>query len=275
MELMGGGSEIMNGILKCPVCSKALDRKERAYKCPDGHSFDIAKENYVNLLVSSKNGELKGDDKYSARSRRDFLNRGYYSPLRDALNAIFSDKHGTILDICCGEGYYTSVLGNNSGLEIYGFDISKEMVRLAAKRGGACYFVANMANIPVFDESIDYAIHLFAPFNEEEFCRILKPGGVIYTVIPGKRHLYGLKELLYDTPYENDEKFPETCVLEQISKKTISSKAILEGEDAIAELFRMTPYYFHTSEKDRDKLEGIKRLETETEFVIGEFRKPV
>jgi 23S rRNA (guanine745-N1)-methyltransferase len=78
MESVGGGYEKMNGILKCPVCSKALDRKKREYKCPDGHSFDIAKEDYVNLLVSSKNGDLKGDDKYSARSRRDFLNRGYY-----------------------------------------------------------------------------------------------------------------------------------------------------------------------------------------------------
>ena len=176
-------------MLNCPVCGKPLITDARCAVCASGHRFDYAKEGYVNLLRTTKNGDFIGDDKYSARSRRDFLNKGYYAVLRDYLAGFFADKTGNLLDICCGEGYYTSAMATLPGLRVWGFDISKEMVRLGAKRGGAGYFVANMASIPVADGSFDYCTHLFAPFNEKEFCRVLKPGGKLLTVVPGRYHL--------------------------------------------------------------------------------------
>ena len=242
--------------------------------CGNGHSFDIAKEGYVNLLRSNKNGDKIGDDKYSARSRRDFLNKGYYAPLRDALREIFAKHQGSVLDICCGEGYYTSALGENPSLQVYGFDIAREMIRLAAKRGNGTYFVANMASIPVPDSSFDYAIHLFAPFHEPEFARILKPGGSLYTVIPGEKHLFGLKEALYDTPYRNDEKLPETKLLQLVGTRKIAAKIKLASPEDIESVFRMTPYYFHTSQADREKLAAYEMLETPIEFVIAHYQKP-
>ncbi len=259
-------------MLICPVCSAPLRFMERSAVCPSGHCFDIAKEGYVNLLRTTKNGDFIGDDKHSARSRRDFLNKGYYALLRDHLVAYFADKKGCLLDICCGEGYYTSCLGHD-GLSVYGFDISKEMVRLAAKRGGGCYFVANMASVPIADASFDYAVHLFAPFNEREFCRVLKNGGKLFTVIPGKQHLFGLKKVLYETPYENDEKLPDTecLVLEGITK--LCGKIILDNSADIDAVFRMTPYYFRTSQTDKDKLAGLDSLETPIEFIIAEYKK--
>ena len=77
----------------------------------------------------------------------------------------------TLLDICCGEGYYTSAMGAVPGVDAYGFDLGKEMVRLAAKRGDATYFVANMKDIPVADGAFDMVTELFAPFNAREFDR--------------------------------------------------------------------------------------------------------
>ena len=259
-------------MLICPVCGKTLETVERCAVCASGHRFDYAKEGYVNLLRTTKNGDFIGDDKYSARSRRDFLNKGYYAVLRDYLASFFADKTGNLLDICCGEGYYTSALGHD-GLSVYGFDISKEMVRLASKRGGGNYFVANMAAIPVADEAFDYAIHLFAPFNEKEFCRILKPGGSLFTVIPGRLHLYGLKCAVYDTPYENDEKLPTTQQLKLVGTTKLTGKILLNCPDDIDAVFRMTPYYFHTSQKDKDKLAALQMLETPVEFVIAEYKK--
>lgn len=259
-------------MLLCPVCGDALCFRSRTAACGKGHSFDLAKEGYVNLLRSSKNGDLIGDDKQSARSRRDFLNKGYYRILRDHLAGLFIDKKGSLLDICCGEGYYTSALGHDE-LSVYGFDISREMVRLAAKRGGGTCFVANMASIPVADGSFDYATHLFAPFNEKEFCRVLKPGGSLYTVIPGSRHLFGLKQALYETPYENDERLPETEKLRLVGTTKLSAQITLDDPEDIEAVFRMTPYYFHTSSKDRQKLEQISCLHTPIEFVIAEYKK--
>ena len=260
-------------MLICPVCSAPLFRENRTVRCENNHSFDLAREGYVNLLRSGKSGDMIGDDKISARCRRDFLNKGYYSLLRDALVSLFAEKEGKLLDICCGEGYYTSALGENPALSVYGFDISREMVRLAAKRGNGTYFVANMASIPVGDDSFDYAVHLFAPFHEKEFIRILKPGGKLYSVIPGREHLYGLKETVYDTPYYNDEKLPETQQLRLVGTQTVSGIITLTSPEDIDAVFRMTPYYFHTSARDKEKLSGLNTLETPISFVIAEYVK--
>ena len=260
-------------LLRCPVCGETMQVVANTIRCNRGHSFDIAKEGYVNLLRSNKNGDQIGDDKISARCRRDFLNKGYYKPLREYLHKLFAECNGTVLDICCGEGYYTSGLAENPQLQVYGFDISREMVRLAAKRGGSTCFVANLASIPVADASFDYAVHLFAPFQEVEFLRILKSGGRLYSVVPGSYHLFGLKQAVYDVPYENDEKLPNTTTLKLLSKMKISADITLTSQADIDAVFRMTPYYFHTSAKDKEKLICMDTLETKIEFVIGEYAK--
>lgn len=260
-------------VLICPVCREALQLSDKAAVCPNGHSFDRAKEGYVNLLRTSRRGDRMGDDKLSARSRRDFLNKGYYALLRHALQDLFAQQSGTVLDICCGEGYYTAALGDNPLLHVYGFDLSKEMVRLAAKRGGATYFVANMAAIPVADGSMDAAVHLFAPFHEAEFFRVLREGGRLYTVVPGARHLYGLKTLLYERPYVNDEQLPRTEGLRLCRTEKIRGCITLDTNEDIRAVFRMTPYFYHTSREDSAKLNEADRLETEIEFLIAEYRK--
>jgi 23S rRNA (guanine745-N1)-methyltransferase len=147
------------------------------------------------------------------------------------------------------------------------------MVRLAAKRGAVICFVANMASIPVADGSFDYATHLFAPFNEKEFARVLKSGGKLYTVIPGSHHLWGLKQAVYDTPYLNDEKLPETQILKLESVKKVTANIRLETPEDIEAVFRMTPYYFHTSEADKQKLLTYQQLDTPIAFVIGCYTK--
>ena len=134
-------------MLLCPVCHEPLVDDERGAACAGGHRFDRAREGYLYLLRSSKSGDSMGDPKSQARSRRDFLNRGYYAPLRDAMVELVRERVSeraastgtpvTLLDICCGEGYYTSAMGAVPGADAYGFDLGKEMVRLAAKRGDA------------------------------------------------------------------------------------------------------------------------------------------
>lgn len=270
-------------MLRCPVCGQELRADERGAACPTGHRFDRAREGYLNLLRSNKSGDSMGDPKSQARSRRDFLNQDYYAPLRDALMDIVRERASvrssqeplTLLDICCGEGYYTSAMGSVEGVDAYGFDLGKEMVRLAAKRGGATYFVANMRAIPVADASIDVATHLFAPFNEREFARVLKPGASLYTVIPGARHLWGLKEVLYDTPYLNDEKLPQTTELELISTRKVTAQITLATPADIEAVFQMTPYYYRTRREDRERLANLEQLQTPIEFLIAEYHRPM
>lgn len=261
--------------LLCPVCKKNMVNTGAALRCESGHSFDIAKEGYVNLLVGSKSGAATGDNKDMARCRKSFLDKGYFEPLAKGLCEIINRKSfKTVLDICCGEGYYTEYIKKNTSAKVYGFDLSKEMVRLAAKRkSGARLFVANMAAIPVADGFADCAIHLFAPFCEKEFARVIRKGGCLISVCPGKSHLWQLKETLYSTPYENEEAAPEIEGFELEKAINIKENITLPSTGDIDELFRMTPYYYHTSASDKQKLASLDSLETLTDFYIRIYRR--
>ena len=148
--------------MKCPVCGQALEPINRIWRCENRHSYDVAKEGYVNLLSAHKSGDTIGDNREMALSRRDFLNKGYYQPLAQAVTEClekYSSDGDTVLDIT---------------RRFYGFDLSKNMVRLAAKRKTpARFFVANIASIPMLDGSVKAAFHLFAPFHAAEFGRII------------------------------------------------------------------------------------------------------
>lgn len=264
--------------LVCPVCGGSFEIKNKSLVCQNNHCFDMAKEGYVNLLSGkSKSGDLIGDNKSMALSRQAFLNKGYFSALADGIcKYILSLKkeNPVMLDICCGEGYYSErVLEKQSG-SFYGFDLSREMVRLAAKRKlDASFFVANLSHIPLRSESADIAFHLFAPFHESEFSRILKKDGVLLSVVPGESHLFELKEKIYDKPYKNDEKLPETDSLVLCDKIKITNIITLNSNEDIQSLFKMTPYYYRTSQKDKEKIQSLDILETTVEFVVGVYKK--
>ena len=141
--------------LICPVCGKELDPKDKSFVCPDGHSFDIARQGYVNLLtVQQKHSLAPGDTREQVLSRRAFLEAGFYAPIADALVKTAEKYHvsGEILDVGCGEGYYSARLSEALGLPLTGLDISKEAVRCAAgKYKNSRWLCATAARIPVED----------------------------------------------------------------------------------------------------------------------------
>lgn len=262
----------------CPVCGRALKKDNNSYRCENGHCFDISKEGYINLLKTrGKSGSLIGDNREMALSRRNFLNKNYFSALSDGLAVMIKEStsdNPVLCDICCGEGYYGEKIKDSLTCTLVSFDISKEMLRLCAKRkkSDLC-FVANGNDIPLESESIDLAFHLFAPFQEKEFSRIIKKGGTILTAVAGENHLFELKSLLYEKPYKNDEAPPQTNSLLLEEKRKLSKKVTLSSQEDIQSLFRMTPYFYHTSDKDKAKLEGLQSLEVTTEFVIYKYKK--
>ncbi len=265
----------MNNLV-CPVCSRPLSLCDKSFGCENMHSFDISKDGYVNLLTGSKNGEKTGDNRLMAQTRRNFLNKGYYERLSDTVNEISANlvSHGFIADICCGDGYYTSRLAENTDCFVSGFDISKEMVRLASKRKSrAFFFVANMAHIPILSNSQNLCLHMFAPFNKDEFARIVSPGGYLVSVVPGRYHLYSLKRAVYDKPYLNGETLRDTGALDLIDSKNLAYNIKLTSNEDIKSLFTMTPYGWKTSKKDAPKLDLLDELETELDFDILIYKK--
>ena len=169
--------------LLCPVCGEKLNEEERRWFCPKGHSFDRAASGYVNLLISHQNGKIHGDDKLMVRSRREFLDGGYYEPLKEELcKTVLSyceNKELSLLDSGCGECYYTSAVESfllNQGIDcnIVGIDISKDALKMGDRRGKNLKLaVASAYRLPVGEESCDVILNVFAPFAGEEYSRRL------------------------------------------------------------------------------------------------------
>ena len=189
----------------CPVCGNLLQKEEKAYICPKGHNYDLAREGYVYLLPpNKKHSKDPGDNKQMVAARRAFLETGLYQPFSDELDRLALEclgKNGSpvVLDAGCGEGYYTGRLAQALGerARVFGFDISKCAVRAAAKRYREIAFaVGSSFGIPFADAAADLVVNVFAPIVPEELARVVKPGGHLILAVPGERHLYGLKEIL-------------------------------------------------------------------------------
>ena len=159
--------------LKCPLCGQTLLRQERTYRCAAGHSFDMARQGYVNLLpVQQKHSANPGDTREQVKSRREFLDGEFYAPIAAALCDMAKDAGcaGPVLDIGCGEGYYSTRLAAALGCGLVGLDISKEAVRCAAGRyKEALWLCASAAHLPVADASAGLVTSLFALTIPEEF----------------------------------------------------------------------------------------------------------
>lgn len=264
------------GILICPVCHEKLSVSGKSYICSKRHSFDISKSGYVNLLLSKHSGKIiHGDNKMMVQARRNFLEKGFYMPLRNAVCEQVTE--GIILDAGCGEGYYTSgVQDSLNNSEIYGIDISKTAVELASKIYKNITFVtASVFHIPVADNSCDSLLTIFSPYCGNEFQRVLKNGGKMIMAIPSEMHLWELKKAVYDTPYKNEVKPYELEGFNLLSKKHINYKFLLDNQQDIQSLFSMTPYYYRTGKIQQERLALLDNLEITADFELLTYQKIV
>lgn len=254
----------------CPLCGGTLQAEEHRRVCGKGHSFDLAREGYVNLLLSQKSRAAHhGDDAKMVTARRRFLERGFYAPLRDALTALClerAEKGMRLLDAGCGEGYYTAAAASAldaAGLapEAAGVDISREAVRQAAKRDRSReWAVASVFRLPVADDSVDLLLSLFAPKAPEEWARVIRSGGTLCRAVPLADHLFELKEAVYDRPYKDTPEPTALAGFRLLRTERVRFSAALPDNAAIADLFAMTPYYYRTSAADRAKLDDLSAL---------------
>lgn len=271
-------------IFSCPVCGNSLKYDDKVYKCDKNHCFDKAKSGYVNLLTSDKmHSKLPGDNKLMVRARREFLSKGYYSSLAENLCRLaikYNNCNVTLLDAGCGEGYYTekvvsALADENITVLAGGFDISKNAADYAAKssKNNVEYAAASVFHIPTAEKSIDMVMSIFSPLCLEEFQRILKDDGLFFMVIPDKKHLWELKSVLYEKPYENQVKDYALDGFELVEAFDVpTEKIMIESREDIASLFAMTPYFYNTKPEDKKKLECLDSLETTIEFKILVYR---
>ena len=263
--------------LVCPVCGKNLNQQDRSVVCENRHSFDIARQGYVNLLtVQQKHSLTPGDTREQVLSRRAFLEAGYYSPIMETLIAT-AKKYGVsgeILDIGCGEGWYSAKLSAALGLPLTGLDISKEAVRCAAaKYKDARWLCATAAHIPVPDASAGLLTSLFALTLPEEFRRVLAPNGLYFQVLAAEDHLLGLKSIIYEQLHHKEkDTVPEIPGFERLESIPIRFSFRVEGQQ-IQNLFSMTPHVFRIGKSGAERLAKTEILEDTASCMLNVFRR--
>lgn len=262
----------------CPVCGNKLKELEKGAVCKNGHSFDKAKSGYINLLPNNLPAGNHGDNKLMIRARHDFLEKGYYAPLRDELCRIIG-KHTSscpvIIDAGCGEGWYTKgIFDYLTDAEILAVDISKDAMKIAAKREKQIKCAAaSVFHMPIEDECAHICLSVFSPLCEAEFHRVLRKDGYFIYVIPAENHLWSLKKAVYDEPYKNEVKPYNMEKFRFIEKVCVDGVMKMETSEDVGNLFMMTPYYYKTSQADTEKLLSSPPQKIEYSFEILIFQK--
>lgn len=267
---------------QCPLCHLPLAQQGNTWLCTNNHRFDLAKEGYVNLMPAHhKSSKNPGDNKEMMQARRLFLEGGHYQPMKHAvvekIKQHLPESAQQLLDIGCGEGYYTHDFSlatpEQSGLTVYGLDISKIAIRYAAKRYKECRFcVASSHRLPFADQSFDAVVRIYAPCKGEELARTVKPGGILVAVTPAPRHLYQLKGLIYDEVHLHDVPVESIDGFELIEDDQLHYDMTLNGEEATA-LMQMTPFAWKTSDAVWQQLAASEQFHCEADFAIRVYRR--
>ena len=262
----------------CPKCGLPFSLLGSSAVCPKKHSFDRARAGYFNLLLSASGG-THGDNAEMVEARRVFLDTGAYKPLSDKV-AELAEKYisgGTVLDIGCGEGYYTDAIYRallGRGVVVSAFDISREACKRAARRNREIELaVASAYKMPVADGSFSGAVNMFSPLASGEVWRALMPGGIFIMAVPGENHLLGLKRAAYKTPYKNVLADTALEGFELIDTAHIEYNIELKSNAEVRSLFMMTPYAYRTPPQDRERVLMLPSLVTDVEFWVFVYRK--
>jgi 23S rRNA (guanine745-N1)-methyltransferase len=298
-------------ILLCPVCKESLHANEsnKSLSCDNNHSFDRARQGYLNLLLAhKKKSKNPGDSQAMVSARQAFLNSDFYRPISDSLNQIIvdaalkldssekelskSEKAIQVLDIGCGEGYYSQRMHNSLNdhqivHNLFGLDISKDAVIAAAKRAKAEkhnedvatassseWLVASAIDIPLQAQSIDIATCLFTRLMPESYHKVIKQDGLFICVNTGEKHLIELREKLYDkitkTEFDPVKNMGED--FELVDHQQVSYTNTLGSQQQIQDLLLMTPHNWRTTAENKESLKSLEELTVTIDAQIHVFK---
>ncbi|MBE6626653.1 MAG: hypothetical protein E7628_05680 [Ruminococcaceae bacterium] len=290
-------------VINCPTCGETLIRENKSLVCPNRHTFDIAKQGYVNLLPPGKEKNAHtGDEQIMVKARVDFLSCGHYKRISDRLaeliaEHILTDTDAVICDMGCGEGYHTTNIADGVYRELdkpvltVGFDASKHAAVYSSKLSRSLgmmpkdgvgaefdspvqtYFMpANIFRLPLYNSSVSAAVSMFAPIAWDEVKRILKPGGILAVVSSGRDHLIEMRSLIYDEVRFSDSAPVVSEGFSLVATDELRYETTVETNEDIRNLFMMTPFYYKTTEVGRERLYMSESLKITVNVNYSIFR---
>jgi 23S rRNA (guanine745-N1)-methyltransferase len=270
-------------ILKCPVCDAPLTLGTRSATCPQNHTFDIARAGYLNLLLpNKKHSREPGDSPGMMRSRRAFLQAGFYDRMALATNAAVAEvlsgrAHANIADFGCGEGFFLAGLKHHlRPFGYFGVDISRTGIRMATTYDrDVRWVVASLHESPFLPQSLDLVLSMCAPIAVADLRRVVRHDGALVTVTPGPDHLDALRALIYPSVVPHSPT-PALMAGDTHFKLSGSSRvryplAVNSRED-ISNLLAMTPYYWNISRETKALVDACSRLDLTVDVNVSVFR---
>ena len=278
----------MSELLMCPICREALHLEGKTWQCENRHSYDQAKQGYVNLhVVQHKNSKSPGDTPDAVAARRRFLQTGAYQPLQQAVSELLhSISAKAVLDIGCGEGYYTQAMADVVP-QVVAVDIAKSAVQTAAKQAhqsnenhkvqNITWVVGTGAVLPVLDQSMEVCTSLFSPLPKVEMLRVLKKQGYLIIVTPAPQHLFAMREALFDEVKAHE---PDKFVTQMSPEFSLISKQIITtdlnlNQQQLEDLIAMTPYAWKAKAYKRQALEVQSSFQLSASFYLFLLQKCV
>lgn len=259
-------------MLRCIHCHQVITQHGKQFSCINNHSFDVSNQGTLHLVKAHTHKE-RGDSKLQIEARNQFLKSHAYDAILNAVNTVLQDLSFLNLADCgCGEAYYTQALAQNFPTkQFYGFDLSKEALKLAKKQSNLQYVVANIKDIPLMDHSVDLVLSMFAPLYLEEVKRILTPGATLIVVSPASHHLLELKQALYEKVILNEVK--DRVDDDFIKLKSIKVQNQLNlNQTQTQDLLKMTPYYFTSPKLKREELMSKSKLEVQIDVWVDVYQ---
>ncbi len=276
--------------LACPLDGERLELREKQLVCVNGHTFDIARQGYVNLLpVQHKRTKHPGDSKEMVSARSRFLNSGVYVPVANKLTEIIvthlvDAEKICLMDAGCGEGYYFDYVfnylkdKNDCGeLSFVGLDISKAAITEAAKRNRQIsWIVGTNRQPPVCAGSVDIVLCVFGFQSFAGFKKILKPGGKVILVEPGPDHLKELRETIYPEVKKSqpqDLSYLEEKGFSLLDRQPLQFKTGVINNEQINHLLLMTPHFYRATKEGREAAVNLKELDLTVDVVFRVLQK--
>ena len=232
-------------MLLCPVrnCHVVLVREERRLVCAHGHSFDVARSGYINLLQpQDRRSNQAGDTIAAMEGRRRCHDSGATGPLLNAVAEIVAaTPSDVVLDAGCGDGFYLGSLARQTGFSGHGADISVPAIDAAARRYPECEWIVANADrfVPYADRSFSIVLSITARMNSSEFRRILCGDGRLLVALPGPEDLLELRGAGRDRVDRTVETFAKDFAL--IDRRRVTTTADLDAtavQDVLNSIYR-------------------------------------
>lgn len=252
--------------LSCPICGKDMQVKDlTSLICWDNHTFDFAKQGYVNMLNRPVRSNYTRE---LFAARQEIIRKaGLFNELHEKIAILLKhhlqDKEQPLLlDAGAGEGSHIAKLlselnGRPAGV---GIDLAKEGIRLAAGSYEGVWLVADLASIPFKENTFDVILNILSPANYQEFDRVLKEDGVVVKVVPGSSYLLELRGILFEgqkqATYSNDDTAALfTKHFAHVKKETLTYTRQLSQSEAVT-LLKMTPLAWNRSKEPSEMFKG-------------------